>query len=158
MIAVDTNVVVRLLTGDDPKPTEPAPLARFFRLNTLNISARSCSFRRSPIEMFLITDRSTSAKPGPVNRLRERSPSGFVVPGQPAAPGTQNAAGFTQDSPTPGLNVWETPANGLAIMSSPGRCVPASKLNGCPLWNENRLLNCQPCVSHFGPCEEPGIS
>src|SRR5580658_4009856 len=113
---------------------------------------------RSRIEIFLITDRSTSAKAGPVYRLRERSPSGLVVPGQPADPGTQKAAGFTHSSPTPAMNVWETPANGLPIMFTPGRCVPALKLNGCPLWNESRLLNCQPCDSHFGPCEEPGMS
>src|SRR5579862_9874201 len=100
--------------------------------------------------MFLITDRSTSSNPGPVKRFRDRSPFGLIVPGQPADPGTQKALGFTQGSPPAAAEkTCETPANGLAMMFRPGRCVPALKLKGCPLWNDQMLLNCQPCVSHF---------
>src|SRR5947209_5138507 len=47
------------------EPTDAAPLARFFRLNKLYISARSCSRSLSVIGKFLKTDRSTSAKLGP---------------------------------------------------------------------------------------------
>ena len=54
------------------EPTDPAPDAKFMRLNKLNISARSCNFTRSFMGMFLITDRSTSANPGPVKAFRPR--------------------------------------------------------------------------------------
>src|ERR1700680_2154149 len=81
------------------EPTEPAPEARFFRLKTLNISARSCTLNRSRTGMFLNTDRSPSANPGPYSAFRPRLPAGSVVPGQPADPGTQNAAGLTHGSP-----------------------------------------------------------
>ena len=47
------------------EPTEPDPLARLIRLNTLNISARSWIRNRSLIGIFLKTDKSRSAKPGP---------------------------------------------------------------------------------------------
>src|SRR5260370_9257879 len=87
------------------EPTDPAPEARFFRLNVLNVSARSCILNRSVMGMFLNTDRSTSATPGPETLLRDKSPAGFVVHVQPADPGTQNAAGFTHCSPTPARNV-----------------------------------------------------
>ena len=80
------------------EPTDPAPEAMFFRLNTLNISARSCTRSRSRMWMFLKTYKSKSANPGPANALRPRLPAGFVVPAQPG-PGTQNAAGLTHGKP-----------------------------------------------------------
>src|SRR6266853_3936548 len=92
-------------------PTEPAPVARLMRLKTLNISARNCTRSRSRIGMFLKTDKSKSAKPGPYKAFLARLPLGFVVPAQPAAPGVQNAAGLTHGSPpNAALNVWFTPA------------------------------------------------
>src|SRR5215469_16858557 len=89
--------MVSLTTPLDP--TAPAPVARFFRLNTLNISARSCSLNRSLMGMVLNTDKSKSANPGPTNAFRARLPAGSVVPGQPGAPGTQKATGLTQGKP-----------------------------------------------------------
>src|SRR5271165_4489377 len=113
--------------------------------------------------MFLITETSTSENPGPVNRLRARLPAGSVVPGQGSVgvmndPGIQNAAGFTHCWPPraaekPGV----TPTKGFAIKFNPGRCVPALKLKGCPLWKFTPPPICQPCVSIAGPCEEPGM-
>src|ERR1700719_929556 len=84
---------------------------------------------------------------------------GSVGPGQPSAPGTQNAAGLTQGSP-PAVaeKLCETPAKGLAMRSKPGRCVPPVMLNGCPVWKDHRELSCQPWVRIFGPQEAPGIS
>src|SRR5579862_350826 len=99
--------------------------------------------------MFLITDKSTSEYPGPVKRFRDRLPA-------PVA--GAKAFGLTHCSPTPATKVRENPVNGSPTRFTPGRCVPASKLNGWPLWNTSRLLNCQPCVTHLGPCEEPGMS
>src|SRR5947207_10055252 len=136
------------------EPTDPAPVARLIRLKTLNISARSCNFIRSVMPMFLITDRSTSPNPGPWNAFRPKFPG-------PDA-GVANAFGLTHCSPgSPPSDfekLWETPANGLPTKSTPGRCVPALKLNGCPLWKDHRLLSCQPCVRIFGPCDDPGMS
>ena len=50
-------------------PTDPAPVARLMRLMMLYISARSCTRKRSLTVKFLKTDRSTSAKPGPDQRV-----------------------------------------------------------------------------------------
>src|SRR5271170_325263 len=76
--------------------TDPTPEAKLMRLNRLNTSARSWILTRSVIGMFLMNDRSTSLKPGPVNLLRARS---SVVPGQADPPGEQNASGFHHWTP-----------------------------------------------------------
>src|SRR5580704_1444973 len=57
-------------------PTDPAPDARFLRLNTLYISARSCTRNRSVIGKFLITEKSRSLKFGPTYLFRDTSPAG----------------------------------------------------------------------------------
>src|ERR1035441_15280 len=109
--------------------------------------------------MFLNTDTSTSAKPGPTSAFRLRLPAGSVVPAQPADPGTQKAAGLTHGSPpTATLKAWLTPAYGFPTIFMPGRCVPALKLKGWPLCSDKKELTCQPCVSHLGPWEDPGRS
>ncbi len=46
---------------------------------------------------------------------------------------------------------------GLPIKFTPGRWVPPSKLNGCPLCNESETTELPPAGQHFGPCEAPGI-
>src|SRR5580693_2175496 len=150
------------------EPTAPAPDARLMWLNKLNISARSCTFTRSVTGMFLITDRSKSAKPGPEKAFLPRSPARFVgCPAGQLTEGVQNAAGLTHcspgsDPPSALENVCETPANGLESKFSPGRCVPdavvPAKLNGCPPWNDIKLLICQPWLRMLGPCEDPGMS
>src|SRR5580704_18295073 len=143
-------------------PTDPAPVARLMRLVVLYISARSCTRKRSLTVKFLKTDRSTSAKPGPTNALRPRLPAGLVVPGQPAAPGTQKAAGLTHCSPPMArLKLVLIPENGLPITLRPGRCVPEGsgpgKLKGWPLCSETNVLTCQPLVSNL-KCRLPGTS
>src|SRR5579872_5301279 len=97
-----------------PPEIDPGPEARLMRLKVLYISARSCSFSRSLIGMFLITERSTSAKPGPTNWFRPTSPRKLVVPGQPVEPGTQYAAGLYHISPDL-EKLRLTPASGLPI-------------------------------------------
>src|ERR1700719_2760727 len=79
--------------------TDPGPEARLTRLNMLYISARNCTLTLSVTGMFLMTEKSTSAKPGPTNWLRPTSPRKLVVPGQPAQPGTQYAAGLNHCTP-----------------------------------------------------------
>src|SRR5690242_18695989 len=86
-------------------PTDPTPEARLMRFRRLKKSARSCTLTRSVIGTFLINDKSTSPKPGPVNLFRDR----FAGPGHAVPPGEQNAAGFHHCSPKDALNVWLTP-------------------------------------------------
>src|ERR1700719_3254180 len=76
--------------------TDPTPEAKLMRLKRLKKSARSWILTRSVIGMFLINERSTSPKPGPVNLLRDRLSAavGHAVP-----PGLQNAAGFHHCTP-----------------------------------------------------------
>ena len=97
--------------GAQTPPTEPTPDARLMRFKRLKKSARSWTLTRSVIGMFLINDRSTSPKPGPVNLFRER----FAAPGQAVDSAgfvfeRQNAAGFHHCSPKLGSNVWLTAA------------------------------------------------
>src|SRR5437016_374003 len=93
------------VAGAQTPPTEPTPDAMLMRLKRLKKSARSWTLTRSVIGTFLINDRSTSPKPGPVNLFRER----FAAPGQAVPPGEQNAAGFHHCSPKLGSNLWLTP-------------------------------------------------
>src|SRR5277367_5836687 len=100
-------------------PTDPPPVARLIRLKTLNISARSWSLKRSLIGIFFMTETSTSAKPGPENLFRDRSPLGSS--GRQVGDGTQNAAGLTHCSPVAGLKECDTSAKGLPIRFKPER-------------------------------------
>src|SRR6266403_3403427 len=97
-------------TGAQVLPTEPTPEARLMRLRRLKKSARSWTLTRSVMGTFLINDRSTSPKPGPVNLFRERLP--FPV-GHAEPPGAQNAAGFHHCIPGIVLSkLWLTPLYG----------------------------------------------
>src|SRR5579859_1548895 len=96
------EVVQTPVTGVAPQlvPTVPTPDAKLMRLKRLKKSARSWIFTRSVIGMFLIKEKSTSAKPGPANLLRARLPN---VVGHAVPPGEQNAAGFHHC--TPGMDL-----------------------------------------------------
>src|ERR1700730_12728431 len=108
--------------GAQVLPTEPTPEARFMRLRRLKKSARSWTLTRSVIGTFLINDRSTSPKPGPVNLFRERfAAPGHAVDSAGFAFGRQNAAGFHHCVPKLGSNLWLTPAYGLPIKDKPER-------------------------------------
>src|SRR6266436_2302399 len=109
-------------TGAQVLPTEPTPEARLMRLRRLKKSARSWTLTRSVMGTFLINDRSTSPKPGPVNLFRERfGAPGHAVDNAGLVFGRQNAAGFHHCVPKLGSNVWLTPAYGLPIKDKPER-------------------------------------
>src|SRR6266436_6423721 len=109
-------------SGAQVLPTEPTPEARLMRLRRLKKSARSWTLTRSVIGTFLINDRSTSPKPGPVNLFRERfGAPGHAVDNAGLVFGRQNAAGFHHCVPKLGSNVWLTPAYGLPIKDKPER-------------------------------------
>src|ERR1700740_2265793 len=115
------------------------------RLNRLNMSARSCSDRRSLMGIFLITDRSTSLKFGPTYLLRDtvapvQLGSGSLVAGFSAV-GLQNAAGFNHCTPgIEALKLWETPANGSPTWTKPDR----TSSYGWPEWKFMIELTCHP--------------
>src|SRR5689334_8813166 len=111
--------------GAQTPPTDPTPEARLMRFKRLKKSARSWTLILSVIGTFLMKDRSTSPKPGPVNLFRER----FAAPGHDVPPGEQNAAGFHHCSPKLGSNLWLTPAYGLPIRDNP----ESVSSEGCPL-------------------------
>src|SRR6266478_2712178 len=103
-------------------PKEPTPEARLIRLTRLKKSARSWTLTRSVMGTFLINERSTSPKPGPVNLFRERfGAPGHAVDNAGLVFGRQNAAGFHHCVPKLGSNVWLTPAYGLPIKDKPER-------------------------------------
>src|SRR5712692_9559723 len=92
--------------GEQVLPTAPTPDERLMRLRRLKKSARSWTLTRSVIGMFLINDRSTSPKPGPVNLFRER----FAAPGHAVESagfvfGRQNAEAFHHCVPKLGSNL-----------------------------------------------------
>src|SRR5207245_9849678 len=92
--------------GAHAPPTEPAPDAMLMRLKRLKKSARSWTLTRSVIGMFLMKDKSTSPKPGPVNLFRERlAAPGHAVESAGFAFGRQNAAGFHHCVPKVGSNL-----------------------------------------------------
>src|ERR1700756_4849539 len=62
--------------------TDPTPEAKLIRLRRLKKSARSWILTRSVMGTFLMKERSTSPKDGPVNLLRDRlsAAPGHAVP------------------------------------------------------------------------------
>src|SRR5258708_37680679 len=61
-----------LWRGEVEGPTVPQPLlggARFFLLNRLKNSIRNCAFTLSVIFVFLITEKSVEAYPGPYRKF-----------------------------------------------------------------------------------------
>src|SRR2546427_240166 len=133
-------------SGEQVLPTEPTPDERLMRLRRLKKSARSWIFTRSVIGMFLMNDRSTSPKPGPVNLFRERfAPPGHAVDSAGFEFGRQNAVGFHHCVPKLGSNVWLTPAYGLPRRANPSR----DSSEGCPLCQFITLLICQSLKTRF---------
>src|SRR5882724_7064611 len=122
-------------------PTEPTPEARLIRLTRLKKSARSWTLTRSVMGTFLINERSTSPKPGPVNLFRER----FAGPGHAVPPGEQKAAGFHHCVPKLGSNLWLTPAYGSPIKDKPERV----SSEGWPLCQFIIVLSCQSLKMRF---------
>src|SRR5258708_39651635 len=130
-------------SGEQAEPTAPTPDAKLIRLKRLKKSARSWIFTRSVIGTFLMNDRSTSPKPGPLNLLRARLP--FPV-GHAEPPGAQNAAAFHHCTPGMVLSkLWLTPLNGSPIRSRPKR----ASSDGCPECQFMTLLTCQPLKTRF---------
>src|SRR5439155_24055611 len=84
---------------------------------------------------FLINDKSTSPKPGPVNLFRER----FAAPGHAVPPGEQNAAGFHHCVPKLGSNLWLTPAYGMPSRDN----LESVSSEGCPRCQLITLLICR---------------
>src|SRR5690348_1150280 len=126
--------------GAQTPPTEPTPDARLMRLRRLKKSARSWTLTRSVIGMFLINDRSTSPKPGPVNLFRERfAAPAHAVESAGFAFGRQNAVGFHHCTPKLGSNLWLTPAYGLPIRDNP----ESVSSEGCPRCQFITVLTCQ---------------
>src|SRR5437667_12819423 len=96
--------------------------------------------------MFLINDRSTSPKPGPVNLFRERfAAPGHAVESAGFAFGRQNAAGFHHCTPKLGSNLWLTLAYALPIRDNP----ESVSSEGCPLCQFITLLICQSLKTRF---------
>src|SRR6266436_2787442 len=82
-------------SGEQVLPTDPTPEDRLIRFKRLKKSARSWILTRSVIGTFLINDRSTSPKPGPVNLFRETfAEPGHAVDSAGFVFGRQNAVGF----------------------------------------------------------------
>src|ERR1700674_2467578 len=77
-----------------PEKTVAFGVPRFVRFNRLKNSDRNCRLRRSASAVFLNTDRSTSARPGPVYTPRPR------LPKVPAA-GRRNALGLNHWASVP---------------------------------------------------------
>src|SRR5947208_7097478 len=110
LAAVQTPVAVVAggigAAGAQTPPTEPTPDAMLMRLKRLKKSARSWTLTRSVIGMFLMKDKSTSPKPGPVNLFRERlAAPGHAVESAGFAFGRQNAPGFHHCVPKVGSNL-----------------------------------------------------
>src|SRR3954451_16806380 len=108
--------------------------------------------------VFLKTERSASAKPGPKKLLRRKF---HQVP----AAGSANDAGLnhcTKREPPTFWILWLTPAKGVATLAGrwlyslvPEVSVPVKRLIGCPPFSVMTEFNTQPCVSSDGP-RNPG--
>src|SRR5262245_44164652 len=120
---------------------------KFVRLSRLKISVRNCKPTRSVKEVLLKTDRSTLARPGPLNTPLPRFP---YVP----AGGSRNAFGSyhcvgCRSSTGPVNDGSSDGRSGFLVSASPDRFEPICGVNGKPLNSVTMVLNCHPPNSLF---------
>src|SRR4029077_6591231 len=108
-------------------------------------SARNCTVKFSETLVFLKSDRSTSAKPGPVSVPRP------TLPKVPKA-GSEKAFGLNHSVELPSMTGPEKLAftlgrSGFLVSPSPDRFEPTSGVNGNPLKKVLIPFNCHPPIS-----------